>query len=279
MTSPSFEITVATAGPTAIEWIASVSELPKARIKDAMNKGAVWLTRKGQSDKRLRRVRFVPCEGDILRFYYDPDLLNRTAPEPVLLKEFKQYSLWYKPPGLLSQGTAFADHCSLLRQVEVSTGREVYLIHRLDREAHGLVLLAHQGRLAAQLSQLFQQRDVDKRYFVRVAGTLQSSDWTLIDQPLDGKASRSQIRTLCHENGNTVLEVKIDTGRKHQIRRHLSAFGHPVLGDPRYGKGHSYEAGMQLVAAELTWQCPIAKMERHAKLAELHPQALYDWPV
>ncbi|MDH2433932.1 RluA family pseudouridine synthase [Pokkaliibacter sp. MBI-7] len=279
MTTPSFEISVDKADITALDWLATASALPKMRLKDAMSKGAVWLISKGQPEKRLRRVRHTPKVGDVLRLYYDADLLAREPQLPVLLADFKKYSLWYKPAGLLSQGTAYADHCSLLRQAEVQTGRECWLIHRLDREAQGLVLLAHHSKLAAQLSQQFQQRDVDKRYLVKVAGVVDNTDWHTLDHPLDGKAALSRFRSLGLEQDHSLLEVSIETGRKHQIRRHLAAFGHPVLGDPRYGRDNSWPAGMQLIAARLSWQCPLAQKRRIWDLTQHMPEIMADWPA
>ena len=122
---------------------AVVPELSKGRLKDAMNKGAV-IWRRGKQQKRLRRAQSPVAAGDLLQLNYDDDLLSRQCEPAVLLADERHFSLWYKPPGMLSQGNEWGDHLSLLRFAEQQLGnRAVFLIHRLDREASGLLLLAH----------------------------------------------------------------------------------------------------------------------------------------
>src|SRR5690606_33637419 len=138
---------------------------------DAMLKGAVWLTR-GKHQKRIRRATFVGQTGDKLSLHYDAELLRRVPPTPQLLADEKRYSIWLKPAGLLAQGTMEGDHCSLLRLCEQQLQREVYLVHRLDREAAGLMLIAHDGKSAAAFSQLFAAAKTEllqKQYVVLAA--------------------------------------------------------------------------------------------------------------
>src|SRR5690606_8635717 len=113
---------------------------PKGRIKDAMNKGAVWHKR-GSKTRRLRRATQILSAGDELALYYNPDVLALVPPAPVLLADESQYSVWIKPAGLLAQGSQEGDHCALLRLAELALGRPVFLVHRLDREAAGLMLI------------------------------------------------------------------------------------------------------------------------------------------
>jgi tRNA pseudouridine32 synthase/23S rRNA pseudouridine746 synthase len=244
--------------------LAAVSQLSKSAIKDAMVKGAVWLTR-GKQQRRIRRATFTGLRGDTLSLYYDADLLRLTPPEPKLLADEKRYSVWIKPAGLLAQGTMEGDHCALLRLAEVQLKREVYLVHRLDREAAGLMLIAHDGKAAAAFSQLFASAKSEllrKQYQVLAKGEL--SEAGEIAQALDGKNALTRYRPLRHDEAlkATWLEIDLVTGRKHQIRRHLAAIGHPVLGDPRYGSGNAYAAGLQLYATDLSFTCPLTRKER-----------------
>lgn len=248
----------------AATMLAAVSQLSKSAIKDAMLKGAVWLTR-GKQQKRIRRATFTGLRGDTLSLYYDADLLRLTPPEPTLLADEKRYSVWIKPAGLLAQGTMEGDHCALLRLAEVQLKREVYLVHRLDREAAGLMLIAHDGKAASAFSQLFASAKTEllrKQYQVLAKGEL--SEAGEIAQALDGKNALTRYRPLRHDAAvkATWLEIDLVTGRKHQIRRHLAAIGHPVLGDPRYGSGNAHAAGLQLYATELSFACPLTRKER-----------------
>ena len=244
-------------------------ELSKGRLKDAMNKGAVQLVQ-GKQHKRLRRAQTEVSSGNVLELHYDEDLLQRKAPEPVLLADERTYSVWFKPAGLLSQGNEWGDHLALLRQVEqhFTNQRPVFLLHRLDREASGLVLIAHHKTMAATLSQLIQQQRISKTYRITVLGTLAPAllQQGEINLPLDGKVSCTRFR-LSAELQNpprTVLDVALISGRKHQIRRHFAAVGHPVMGDPQYGQGNQDTGGLALQAVRLAFELPGKGLREYA---------------
>jgi len=245
----------------ACDYLAAHTGLSKARIKDAMNKGACWLARKGQSRIRLRKATFALKKGDTLELHYDPKVLSVEPPSASCIEDFGHYSVWLKPAGLLTQGTDYGDHGSLLRQVETffNPRREAYPVHRLDREASGLILVAHSHQAAGRLSHLFTNHDVIKRYRVDVSGLPENNEGA-IDQPLDGKNAVTRYRVIARspETNTSTLMAEIETGRLHQIRRHLAAIGHPVMGDPRYGYGNKDGKPMRLSACELRWRCPYA---------------------
>jgi tRNA pseudouridine32 synthase / 23S rRNA pseudouridine746 synthase len=243
----------------ACDFLALHSGLPKARIKDAMNKGAAWICRKGRGRERLRRATSVLKPGDSVELFYDQAILSMNLPQARCLMDLGHYSIWDKPAGLLTQGTDYGDHCSLLRQVEMSFSprRDVYPVHRLDREAQGLVLVAHTSQAAGKLSILFQGRAIIKRYHTEVLGLLEQ-DLGAVDTPLDKKPALTRYSVLSRDPDTDIstLLVEIETGRLHQIRRHLASIGHPVMGDPRYGKGNKDGKPMRLVAFALEFQCP-----------------------
>ena len=257
-----------TVGPkdatTACDFLASFSSLSKSRIKEAMTKGAVWLKRQNGKQQRLRRATASLKPGDILSIYYDQALLSIVPPRAELISDQRRYSVWFKPAGLMSQGTKYGDHCSLLRQVELfyQPKRSAYLLQRLDREAAGIMLLAHDRIAAGRLSRLFQTRQVIKRYTAHVLGKFSETRLQgRIDLKLEGKSAETEFEFVRYDPVTRTSEVRlvIRTGRKHQIRRHLEMIGHPVIGDPRYGEGNKNTEGLQLMATALEFDCPFNK--------------------
>ena len=249
---------------TACDLIAARAGLAKSRVKDAMCKGAVWMTGKRGGRKRLRKATAQPGPGDILELSYDPRLLAVKPPAARCLHDAGQYSVWLKPAGLLAQGTDYGDHCSLVRQVEVHfrLKRPVLPVHRLDREAAGLMILAHDKAAAAKLSRLLQDNAIDKQYRVTVLGR-PSPEQGEIKLPLDRKPAITRYLLTGYDpaTDTSVVEVTLKTGRLHQIRRHFAMLGHPVLGDPKYGVGNKNTTGMELVAHRLVFRCPFTGKE------------------
>ncbi|MGE0081269.1 MAG: RluA family pseudouridine synthase [Thiohalomonadaceae bacterium] len=242
----------------AVDYLAAHSGLSKSAVKDAMNKGAVWLTRRGER-KRLRRATAALVPGDRLQLFYDRDLLSFNPPPARLIHDACRYSVWFKPAGMLAQGTDAGDHAALTRHAEKALARPVFPVHRLDREALGLMVLAHDREAAARLSALFAGNDVAKHYRVQVRGQLQGEG--RIEQPLDGKSARTDYRVLAYDAAGdvTTVEVRLHSGRLHQIRRHMAAPGHGVMGDPRYGTGNKNREGLRLAAVRRSFTDPFTR--------------------
>lgn len=237
----------------AVDLLATASGLAKLRLKEAMSKGAVWLRRGGGKPQRLRRGSAEVKAGDTLRLCYDEKILAAPVPTPVLLEDQRAFSLWFKPAGLLAQGTDFGDFCSLLRLVELhfNQTRKVFPVHRLDREVSGLVLVAHEAKAAARLSRYFAERLVAKSYLAEIRGRIDPGETLLIEAKLDGKPALTRCLGLAYDqerNASLVL-VKPETGRLHQIRRHLAGHGTPIIGDYRYGGAD--QSVMRLCAVRL----------------------------
>jgi len=253
---------------TLVDWLAAETGLSKRALKEVMIKGAVQLKREGAARKRIRRATFELRRGDTVFFHYDPAILALHAPQPELLFKCREYSLWYKPAGLLSQGNEWSDHCSLLRIAEQQLGvQQTFLVHRLDREAAGIMMIAHTSHAAAKLSALWQHQQIIKQYKVCVAG--QAPETGEINDKLDGKPARTLFQSEFYDEvaDCSWLNVSIITGRKHQIRRHLAGAGFPVVGDPAYGAGKSkQQKPLQLQAWLLEFTCPFSKTKRRFEL-------------
>ena len=212
------------------------SGLSKGVLKQAMKKGAVWLSR-GSLTRRIRRADSSLRPGDQLHLYYDEGILAQTPHAAVLIADERDYSIWYKPYGMLSQGSRWGDHCTINRWVEthLTPQRPAFLTHRLDRAASGLMIIAHRKRTAAYFAEQFRLQQIEKTYRARVCGHFPDSQ--TFTTPIDRKTAVSHV-TLVRHNADldeSLVEVKIESGRKHQIRRHLADAGFPLLGDRLYG--------------------------------------------
>lgn len=249
----------------AVDLIHAATSLSKSAIKECLNKGGIWLKARAKKEQRIRKAKLILHPQDKVSVYYDDTILQLPVPHPQCIFSCKQYSIWNKPAGLLSQGTRYGDHCSLLRVTEKEGAIATpYLVHRLDREASGLVLLAHSSLAAAKLSELFQQGKIKKRYRAKASGIVAKENETFqIDSPLDGKTAMTTVTVVHHDlpANQTILDITLHTGRYHQIRRHLCAIGHPLVGDIRYG-GNKNKEGLQLMAYSLSFRCPFSQAER-----------------
>lgn len=260
---------------TAIELLAAHLELSKQKIKAAMQKGCIWLS----TDKHTRRIRRAKKDlkkGDTLHVYYDEHVLSTEPVEPELIADEKEYSIWNKPCRMLSQGSKWGDHCTVTRWAEqhLTPHRPAFVVHRLDRAASGLILIAHSKKAAGALSRMFADRKIEKIYHAEVSGRWPFQEDTTIDTPIDGKIAVSHITPIKYnrEQASTLLEVTIETGRKHQIRKHLSISGYPIIGDRLYGS-HELKKDLQLTAVKLSFQCPLTGAMRHYQLTENSPNS------
>jgi len=164
------------------------------------------------------------------------------------------YVAVHKPAGVLVHRSPLsADQVFLLQTVRNALGRRVYPVHRLDRAASGVIVFGLDPEAAALLHTAFEQQRVDKVYRAVVRGWLPSSG--IIRHALrDEETRRTAQRALTgyREIARVELSVAVDryatsryalaevrpqTGRRHQIRKHFKHIGHPIIGDTSYGKG------------------------------------------
>lgn len=247
-----FTVSVPESGDNPVELLASMSGLSKSRIKVVMTRGAVWLTRSGKQ-RRLRRAKSTLMAGDQLSLYYNEPIIDAVPPEPEKLEDADTWSVWFKPAGLLSSGSRYGDHCAINRWVELHEDRPAFLVHRLDAQTEGLMLLAHSKRAAAALSKSFSTRLVEKTYQAEVQGAFPDEAVTA-NEPIEGLAAETHIRLLESGATSSMVECRPVTGRKHQVRIHLAALGHPLVGDHLYGA--EQRGRFRLTASRLAFPHP-----------------------
>ena len=237
--------------------------VPKTHIYRLVRAGEVRVNKKRvQADSRLTL-------GDVVRI--PPVRVSQPSPElsearippaefPVLFEDDGFLAI-NKPAGIAVHGGSGVNF-GVIEQLRSARpeARMLELVHRLDRDTSGILLIAKKRSVLKNLQDQFRNRTIDKRYLTLVKGTwperrkvvdLELFKYLLpngerrvkvVSQPIDGsQRSVSLVRVLAQgsiPNGGdavTLLEVKIKTGRTHQIRVHLSYFDTPIAGDDKYG--------------------------------------------
>jgi tRNA pseudouridine32 synthase/23S rRNA pseudouridine746 synthase len=183
-----------------------------------------------------------------------------------------------KAAGLLAVPGRGADKQDCLSARLQQEFPDALVVHRLDMATSGLMLFARGAEMQRRLSRMFHEREVEKRYVAAVAGKLEpeagevdlpiAADWPnrplrKIDAEL-GKPSLTRYRLLAFDTATDTSRVELEpvTGRTHQLRVHMAAIGHPILGDALYGDASS-AARLLLHASTLDLLHPVSRLPLH----------------
>lgn len=256
------------------------AELSRARIQQLIRSGHVRLN--GQPSKAHHPV----ATGDVIDMEIPEPAALTLEPEAIpldILFEDDEVLVLNKPAGLVVHpsaghegGTlvnALLHHCKDL--AGIGGERRPGIVHRLDQDTSGVIVVAKTEHAMQSLSRQFKERRVNKRYTAMVRGRVipESGDIeTLIGRSphhrrkmsarvTAGRAARTHYATIESFNDATLLDVTIETGRTHQIRVHMAHLGHPVLGDREYGRARALAGDIRadrqmLHATTLAFQHP-----------------------
>ena len=271
----------------------TLSGVPKTRIYKAIRKGEVRVN-KGRAKPETKLA-----SGDMIRI---PPLDVAEVSEPAAIpdRRFKRIesSIVYDDKNLivLNKPTGLAVHggsgvtfglIESLRQI-FPNQRYLELVHRLDRDTSGLIMVAKRAATLRELHQLLRGDGVDKRYLalvhgkwpahrVRVEASLAksglSSGERVVRVSAEGRRSVTDFRVVERFSGATLIEAKPITGRTHQIRVHAQHAGHPIMGDPKYASEdqllfarstglkrlflHAHQLGFKLDGKRYTFEVPL----------------------
>jgi len=195
-----------------------------------------------QENKRLRKKQLVKS-GFIKVYVFEA----KTKGLNPLFDSF-HFALFDKPSGLKVHPSSISSEYTLLDEIQYHFGKEANLVHRIDAETSGLVLVAKNAYSEMMLKQMFEDKKYKKKYYAWVKGEIKenieikskiqnASSFIKLKMQAgnEGKESLTLIKPLVHKKKRTLVEAIPITGRQHQIRVHLDSLSHNIIGDPIYG--------------------------------------------
>jgi 23S rRNA pseudouridine1911/1915/1917 synthase len=274
---PDFEFTVEKAGIRLDKLIATrLSELSRTRIQTLIKEGLITVN--GEPSKASYKTE----GGEEIAVFLPPPEVSEVLPENIrldVLYEDADLIAINKPAGMVVHPSAGHSTGTLVNAVlyhwpelqQVGDEYRAGIVHRLDKDTSGVIIVARTPQAHRSLAEQFEQRTTTKKYLALVEGTPDTLTGR-IEAPIgrnpkdrkrmavvrDGREAVSEFTVLEQYAHHALVEVRILTGRTHQIRVHMAFIGHPVVGDAIYGyrKQRIKMKRNFLHAAELTVHSP-----------------------
>jgi 23S rRNA pseudouridine1911/1915/1917 synthase len=214
--------------------------LSRRKAKDLLDRRNVLV-----NGKRVWMAGHALRGGDVL------EVATGTATTPVVnraivLLDTDDYIVVNKPAGILTNGPGSLEQ-KLREVLQLPT---LLAAHRLDRDTSGCLLCSKDGAAQERIIEVFARRAVSKSYRAIACGRLAEREMR-IARPIDGQEAVTELRVLDAGPAASHLQCRLVTGRTHQIRRHLQAIGHAVLGDKQYGPSPRQLPGLPRVERQM----------------------------
>jgi len=187
-----------------------------------------------------------------------------------------------KPAGLLTMATETERTRTVYALLREAANRKrpqekIFIVHRLDREASGLLVFAKTIEAKEKLQDQFKDHSAGRKYVAVVEGRVSPDNFTIrsylsenaalrvysTKKKAMGKLAITHVRVIRANPKMSLIEVRLETGRKHQIRVHLAERGHPIVGDKAYGSRSNPLHRLALHAAELEFRHPLTGLLLH----------------
>ena len=228
-------------GGTLQDFLAAWLGISRRAAKAIVDGRRVWVNRRcvWMAHHRLKT-------GDVVEVPRVPAPSPARAPERQhvrVLVETQDFLVVDKPSGMLSCGESGSVEAVLREQLQ-SSG--IQPVHRLDRGTSGCLMFAKTSVARDAAVEVFKTHRVSKTYFAVVAGRYPYAKQT-IDAPIDGERAVTHVSREMSSEDATLLRVRIETGRTHQIRRHLASVRFPVIGDRTFGPKNVRDPRMMAV--------------------------------
>ncbi len=238
------------AGKSLQDFLAVKLSVSKRAAKNMMDDRRVWVNR-----RCVWMAHHTLHQGDTVEVPSKAADMSPLKQEPTkvhVLVEDDFYLIIDKPAGLLSVGEHSAEEV-----LRVQTGNMiVQAVHRLDRDTSGCLMFAKTTMAFNEAVALWKTRRVTKIYQAIVWGAFDRGKST-IDQELDGDRAISHLTREAISKDATFLKVRIETGRTHQIRRHLASIRHPILGDREHGVKFARDPRLLTIPRQMLHACEI----------------------
>ena len=214
-----------------LDFLAEALGLSRKRAKNLIDQRIVFV-----NNARVWMARHMLERGDRVEVHIAAPAAPKAAPAaprriPILYKD-QDYLVADKPAGLLSNGPASVEE--LLRKELAEPA--LAAVHRLDRDTSGCLLFARNAEAGRNIITLFYEKAVTKVYPAIAMGRV-SSGVHEINAPVDGKPAVTKVTVVRSNSLATHLKLLIETGRTHQIRKHMLRIRHPLAGDKVYATG------------------------------------------
>jgi 23S rRNA pseudouridine1911/1915/1917 synthase len=255
---------------TLIEFLTEqYPDSPRTRIKKLLQSGNIKI-----NDKPITHHSYILKPGDVVEINREAAKASKAGLPFAVLYEDQDVIVIDKPAGYPTSSTdgslSIQDILSEFLKSQSKGRTRAHVVHRLDKEVSGILLFAKSEEVMETLKEKWQE--TEKHYYAFVEGIPEKAEGTIKSWLIEDKSQKvhstferpeakysvTNYKTIKLVNANTLLDIKTDTGRKNQIRVHLSDIGCPIIGDRKYGASDEFKRRIRLHAYSLSFPHPVS---------------------